>query len=43
MLDKLTNIFSSPADAVGIEINPQQINIAQIVKQGQQYKLVKNV
>lgn len=43
MLDKLSNLFGSPADAVGIEINPQQINIAQIVKQGQQYKLVKNV
>ncbi len=43
MLDKLTNIFAKPANAVGIEINPQQINIAQIVKQGQQYKLVKNV
>ena len=43
MLDKLTNIFAKPGDAVGIEINPQQINIAQIVKQGQQYKLVKNV
>ncbi len=43
MLDKLTNIFGSPTDAVGVEINPQQINIAQIVKQGQQYKLVKNV
>ncbi|MDJ0535577.1 MAG: type IV pilus assembly protein PilM [Xenococcaceae cyanobacterium MO_207.B15] len=43
MLDKLTNIFAKPANVVGIEINSQQINIAQIVKQGQQYKLVKNV
>ncbi|HHP7232118.1 MAG TPA: type IV pilus assembly protein PilM [Xenococcaceae cyanobacterium] len=43
MLDKLTNIFAKPAKAVGLEINPRQINIAQIVKQGQQYKLVKNV
>ena len=28
---------------MGIEINPHKINITQVVKQGQQYKLVKNV
>ena len=43
MLNTLTNIFAKSGDGVGIEINPQKINIAQIVKQGQQYKLLKNV
>lgn len=43
MLNKLTNIFAKKGDNVGIEINSQKINIAQIAKQGQQYKLIKNV
>ena len=43
MLDTISNIFGKKTDNIGIEINPQQINIAQIVKQGQQYKLIKNV
>ncbi|WP_319422929.1 type IV pilus assembly protein PilM [Pleurocapsa sp. FMAR1] len=43
MLNTLTNIFAKNGDSVGIEINTQKINIAQIVKQGQQYKLMKNV
>lgn len=43
MLNTLTNIFAKNGDSVGIEINPQRINIAQIAKQGQQYKLLKNV
>lgn len=43
MLKNLTNIFAKQGDTVGIEINAQKINIAQIAKQGQQYKLVKNV
>ena len=43
MLKNLTNIFAKKGDSVGIEINAQKINIAQIAKQGQQYKLVKNV
>lgn len=43
MLNKLTNIFAKKTDRIGIEINPRKINIAQIVKQGQQYKLIKNV
>lgn len=43
MIDKLTSLFSKPTNAVGIEINPEKINITQIVKQGQQYKLQKNV
>ena len=43
MIKNLTNIFAKQGDRVGIEINSQQINIAQIAKQGQQYKLVKNV
>jgi type IV pilus assembly protein PilM len=43
MLDKVTNIFAKQSKSIGIEINPQAINIAQIVKQGQQYKLLKNI
>jgi type IV pilus assembly protein PilM len=43
MLNKLTNIFAKNGDNIGIEINPQKINIAQIVKKGQQYKLLKNI
>jgi len=42
MLNTLTNIFAKDGDSVGIEINPQRINVAQIAKQGQQYKLLKN-
>ncbi|GAB4526248.1 MAG: type IV pilus assembly protein PilM [Pleurocapsa sp.] len=43
MINNLLNLFGKHADTVGIEINPQKINIAQIAKQGQQYKLIKNV
>ena len=43
MLNNLTNIFAKNSGNIGIEINPQKINIAQIAKQGQQYKLLKNV
>ncbi|MEL6930748.1 MAG: type IV pilus assembly protein PilM [Cyanobacteria bacterium J06600_6] len=43
MLKNITNIFAKQGDSVGIEINAQKINIAQISKQGQQYKLLKNV
>ncbi|VEP11373.1 Type IV pilus assembly protein PilM [Hyella patelloides LEGE 07179] len=43
MINKLTNLFAKSSDVVGIEINPEKINITQIVKQGQQYKLQKNV
>lgn len=43
MLNNLTNIFAKKGDNIGIEINSQKINIAQISKQGQQYKLIKNI
>ena len=46
MLDKLTNIlnlFGSQSDRVGIEINSHKINIVQIVKKGDKYKLIKSV
>jgi len=43
MLNNLTNIFTKKGGSIGIEINPQRINIAQIAKNGQQYKLLKNV
>ena len=43
MLKNLTNIFAKKGDRVGIEINAHKINIAQIAKQGQQYKLIKHV
>ncbi|MEN9568647.1 MAG: hypothetical protein RLZZ69_3843, partial [Cyanobacteriota bacterium] len=36
-------MFAKQGDRVGIEINAHKINIAQIAKQGQQYKLIKNV
>lgn len=42
-IDKITSLFTKKSDVVGIEINPQKINITQVIKQGQQYKLVKNV
>ena len=42
MLNTLTNIFAKDGETVGIEINPQRINVAQIAKQGQQYKPLKN-
>lgn len=43
MLNNLTSIFTKNSGNIGIEINPQKVNIAQIAKQGQQYKLLKNV
>ena len=43
MLNNLTNIFAKKGATVGIEINSHTVNIAQIAKKGQQYKLVKNV
>ena len=43
MINKITNLFAKKNNVVGIEINPQQINITQLTKQGQQYKLLKNV
>ncbi len=43
MLNNLTNIFAKKANNLGIEINSQKINITQIAKQGQHYKLIKNV
>ncbi len=43
MLKNLTNIFNKKGGSIGIEINPQKINIAQIAKNGQQPKLLKNV
>ena len=43
MLNNLTNIFAKTGGSIGVEINPQKVNISQIAKQGQQYKLLKNV
>jgi type IV pilus assembly protein PilM len=43
MLKKLTNVFAKKSDCVGIEINPHKINVAQITKKGEQYKLNKYV
>ncbi|MEM8830461.1 MAG: type IV pilus assembly protein PilM [Cyanobacteria bacterium P01_G01_bin.19] len=43
MLKNLTNIFAKNGGNIGIEINPQKIKVAQIAKNGQQYKLLKNV
>ena len=43
MLNNLTGLLGSKSTGIGLEINPQQINIAQMIKQGQNYKLLKNV
>ena len=43
MLNNLTSFLGSKSTGIGLEINPQQINVAQMIKQGQQYKLLKNV
>lgn len=43
MLNNLTSFLGSKSSGIGLEINPQQINVAQITKKGQQYKLLKNV
>ena len=43
MLNNLTNLFAKKGENIGIEINSQKVNIAQIAKQGQQYKLIKNI
>lgn len=43
MLNNLTNLFAKKGENIGIEINSQKINVAQISKKGQQYKLIKNV
>jgi type IV pilus assembly protein PilM len=43
MLNNLTNLFAKKSQGIGIEINSQQINIAQIAKQKQRYKLIKNI
>jgi type IV pilus assembly protein PilM len=43
MLDFFNTLFAKQTKGIGLEINSQQINIAQIKKQGQQYKLVKRL
>ena len=43
MLNNLTKIFAKGDDIIGVEINSQRVNIAQIAKQGEQYKLINNV
>ena len=43
MLNNLTGFLNPKNTGIGLEINPQQINVAQMIKQGQQYKLLKNV
>jgi type IV pilus assembly protein PilM len=41
MANFLSNLLGGQAKGVGIEINPDKITLAQLSKQGQQYKLVK--
>ena len=43
MLNNLTNIFAKKDGNIGVEINSQKINIAQIAKKGQRNKLIKNL
>ncbi|MEB3338553.1 MAG: type IV pilus assembly protein PilM [Leptolyngbyaceae bacterium] len=40
MVNVLKGLFSSRAKGVGIELTPERVNIAQLRKQGQGYKLV---
>jgi type IV pilus assembly protein PilM len=41
MLNFLSNLFGAKSKGVGIEIAPNKISLAQLTKQGQQYKLAK--
>jgi type IV pilus assembly protein PilM len=41
MLGRLKNLLSSRTQGVGLEITPERLNLAQLTKQGQNYKLVK--
>jgi len=41
MINSLKKLFSKKAAGIGLEITPERINIAQLAKQGQNYKLVK--
>lgn len=40
-LDPLQTLLGSKTQGVGLEITPDRLNLAQLVKQGQTYKLVK--
>ena len=42
MLSRLTNLFAKKSQGIGIEIAPERLSIAQIRKQGQNYKLVSH-
>ena len=43
MINKITSLFTKSSGVVGVEINPERVNITQVTKQGSQYKLQKNV
>lgn len=43
MINQITSLFKKSGGAVGVEINPEKINITKVTKQGSQYKLHKNV
>jgi type IV pilus assembly protein PilM len=40
---KIPKLFAQKAKGIGLEVTADKINIAQVSKQGQQYKLVKNL
>ncbi len=42
MFSRITNLFAKKPQGIGIEIAPERINIAQIRKQGQSYKLLSH-
>jgi type IV pilus assembly protein PilM len=41
MLNRLKSLFSSKTQGFGLEITPERLNLAQLSKQGQTYKLTK--
>jgi type IV pilus assembly protein PilM len=41
LTDPLTHLFSKKTQGVGLEITPYRLNLAQLARQGQAYKLVK--
>lgn len=41
MLSRFKNLFGNKSDGIGLEITPERLNIAQVTRQGQTYKLLK--
>lgn len=43
MFTSITNLFANRGKGIGVEISPERINVVQIQKKGQQYKLAANI